>query len=303
MSRASADPLRGMIRRRTARIAAPEKAREARAGMAMSLATFAMAAASAIQAVLYLSLFGTSGRTDGFFVAFALYTTFGVFSQSLRLTSVPAARQRAHEQPRVRGRARAHRAARDARSRSRWPARSSQLLAPGLSADARAVTESALPVLGAAMALQLWAAGAATLLAIRAAFGARRGRLHRRRSRRPGHLPGAHEHGRRADARLVDAGHGRRDVRLDAGRHPGHGRARSRQAIGRGCVRARAPVRPDPRPDRHLPRLQHAVRDHARVRQPLGGGRRDGPVLQSTSSRATSWPAPAWRSGCRASRT
>ncbi len=63
--------------------------RKARAGMAMSLATFAMAAASAIQAVLYLGHFGTNARTDGFFVAFALYSTFGVFSQSLRLTSVP----------------------------------------------------------------------------------------------------------------------------------------------------------------------------------------------------------------------
>ena len=61
----------------------------ARAGMAMSVATFAMAAASAIQAVLYLGRFGTNARTDGFFVAFALYSTFGVFSQSLRLTSVP----------------------------------------------------------------------------------------------------------------------------------------------------------------------------------------------------------------------
>ncbi len=60
----------------------------ARAGLAMSLATFAMAAASAIQAVLYLGRFGTNARTDGFFVAFALYSTFGVFSQSLRLTSV-----------------------------------------------------------------------------------------------------------------------------------------------------------------------------------------------------------------------
>ena len=63
--------------------------RKARAGMAMSAATFAMAAASAIQAVLYLGRFGTNVRTDGFFVAFALYSTFGVFSQSLRLTSVP----------------------------------------------------------------------------------------------------------------------------------------------------------------------------------------------------------------------
>ena len=57
--------------------------------MAMSIATFAMAAASAIQAVLYLGRFGTNARTDGFFVAFALYSTFGVFSQSLRVTSVP----------------------------------------------------------------------------------------------------------------------------------------------------------------------------------------------------------------------
>ena len=69
--------------------ATPEAARSARTGLAMSVATFTMAAASALQAVLYLSEFGASGRTDGFFVAFALYTTFGVFSQSLRLTSVP----------------------------------------------------------------------------------------------------------------------------------------------------------------------------------------------------------------------
>ena len=48
-----------------------------------------MAAASAAQAVLYLSGYGTSERTDGFFIAFALYTTIGVFSQSLRLTAAP----------------------------------------------------------------------------------------------------------------------------------------------------------------------------------------------------------------------
>ena len=76
------------LRRRHAargRRAAPQ----ARAGLAMSLATFAMAAASGIQAVLYLSSFGIGGRTDGFFVAFALYTSFGVFSQSIRVTSAP----------------------------------------------------------------------------------------------------------------------------------------------------------------------------------------------------------------------
>ena len=49
--------------------------KHASAGLAMSLATLAMAAASGLQALLYLSSFGISGRTDGFFVAFALYTT------------------------------------------------------------------------------------------------------------------------------------------------------------------------------------------------------------------------------------
>ena len=69
--------------------AADAGTRKARAGLAMSIATFAMAAASAIQAILYLGKFGTNARTDGFFVAFALYSVFGVFSQSLRVTSVP----------------------------------------------------------------------------------------------------------------------------------------------------------------------------------------------------------------------
>ena len=45
-----------------------------------------------------------------------------------------------------------------------------QLIAPGLAASGRNVTASALPVLGAAMVLQLWAAGGATLLAIRDRF-------------------------------------------------------------------------------------------------------------------------------------
>jgi peptidoglycan biosynthesis protein MviN/MurJ (putative lipid II flippase) len=44
------------------------------------------------------------------------------------------------------------------------------LIAPGLSAQGRSVTASALPVLGFAMVLQLWAAGAATVLAIRDRF-------------------------------------------------------------------------------------------------------------------------------------
>ena len=46
----------------------------------------------------------------------------------------------------------------------------SLLLAPGLSDGARAVTEEALPILGGAMILQLWAAGGATVLAVRDRF-------------------------------------------------------------------------------------------------------------------------------------
>lgn len=152
-------------------IATSSAARKARAGMAMSMATFAMAAASAIQAVLYLGRFGTNDRTDGFFIAFALYSTFGVFSQSLRLTSVPLLVQPG---ARLSGRqfaatlgflaavvlivtvALAHPLA--------------HLIAPGLSAQGRSVTASALPVLGFAMILQLWAAGGATILAIRDRF-------------------------------------------------------------------------------------------------------------------------------------
>ena len=63
--------------------------KHAQAGMAMAAATFTMAAASGLQAALYLHSFGIDGRTDGFFVAFALYSVFGVFSQSIRVTSAP----------------------------------------------------------------------------------------------------------------------------------------------------------------------------------------------------------------------
>jgi hypothetical protein len=145
----------------------------ARAGMAMSLATFAMAAASALQAVLYLSQFGTNARTDGFFVAFALYATFGVFSQSLRLTSVgllvePGARLSVRRFAAVLG------AIAVPVLVLTVPLADSlaQLIAPGLKAGARQVTATALPVLGVAMVLQLWAAGGATVLAIRGRFGA-----------------------------------------------------------------------------------------------------------------------------------
>lgn len=150
-----------------------ETRREARAGLAMSIATFSMAAASAIQAVLYLSLFGTDGRTDGFFAAFALYTTFGVFSQSLRLTSVPLlVEPHARLSPAEFSGALALIAAPVLLGTVVLAGPVSDLLAPGLGSEGRDITQSALPVLGGAMILQLWAAGAATLLAIRARFAA-----------------------------------------------------------------------------------------------------------------------------------
>jgi hypothetical protein len=148
-----------------------DKGKRAKAGVVMAAATFSMAAASGIQAALYLHSNGIDGRTDGFFVAFALYTVFGVFSQSIRVTSAPLL---------VDG-------------RSSLPLREfaatliliavpvalltiplahplSLLLAPGLSDADRAVTQDALPILGGAMILQLWAAGGATVLAVRDRF-------------------------------------------------------------------------------------------------------------------------------------
>src|SRR3954447_22165980 len=151
----------------------PGAGREARPGMAMSIATFSMAAASAIQAVLYLSAFGASGRTDGFFVAFALYTTFGVFSQSLRLTSVPLL-----VEPGARLAIREFAAVLAVIAvpvlivTGPLAGPLAHLLAPGLSDADRSVPQSALPILGMATVLQLWAAGGATVLAIRGRFGA-----------------------------------------------------------------------------------------------------------------------------------
>ncbi len=156
--------------------AAPDdgaKVAAARAGVAMAVATFAMAAASALQAVLYLSRFGVDGRTDGFFVAFALYTTFGVFGQSIRLTAVPwlvqpGGRLSAREFAAVLGLI----AVPVLIATVALAAPLSRLLAPGLSVADRSVTASALPILGVAMALQLWASGGATVLAVRGRFAA-----------------------------------------------------------------------------------------------------------------------------------
>lgn len=150
-----------------------QRLRTARAGVAMAVATFAMAGASALEAVLYLSRFGTDVRTDGFFIAFALYTTFGVFAQSLRLTAVPLL-----VEPHARlgtgdfGRALLVVAIPVILLTTVLAGPLAAVLAPGLDATGRSVTAQALPPLGGAMVLQLWAAGGATVLAIRGRFEA-----------------------------------------------------------------------------------------------------------------------------------
>ena len=139
--------------------------------MAMAAATFTMAAASGIQAALYLHSFGIDGRTDGFFVAFALYSVFGVFSQSIRVTAAPLLVDAKRRLPlRDFAATLALIAVPVALLTIPLAHPTSLLLAPGLSDSARAVTQDALPVLGLAMILQLWAAGGATVLAVRDRF-------------------------------------------------------------------------------------------------------------------------------------
>ena len=112
-------------------------------------------------------------QTDGFFVAFALYTTFGVFSQSLRLTSVPLL-----VEPTARLTVREFAAGLGLVAvpvlilTEPLAGRFARVIAPGLGSSGRSVTESALPILGRATVLQLWAAGAATVLAVRGRFSA-----------------------------------------------------------------------------------------------------------------------------------
>jgi hypothetical protein len=150
---------------------ADTRLKQAKGGVAMAIATFTMAATSGIQALLYLGSYGTSARTDGLFAALAPYIVFGIFSQSIRVTAVPLL------------------VGPEARISTATFARClglialpvlvatvllagplSNLLAPGLSDAGRAVTADALPLLGGAMVLQLFAAGAATVLAIHDRF-------------------------------------------------------------------------------------------------------------------------------------
>ncbi|MBS1845828.1 MAG: hypothetical protein JST53_15540 [Actinobacteria bacterium] len=145
--------------------------KHAHAGVAMAIATLAMAGSSGIQALLYLSSFGVGGKTDGFFVAFALYSSFGVFSQSIRVTSAPllvGARPRMTTREFAAGLVLI--AIPVAIVTIPLASQLGELIAPGLTDAGRNVTVEALPVLGVAMILQLWAAGGATVLAIRDRF-------------------------------------------------------------------------------------------------------------------------------------
>lgn len=145
--------------------------KHAHAGIAMAVATLAMGMASGIQALLYLSSFGAGAKTDGFFVAFALYTSFGVFSQSIRVTSAPML---VGERPRLTQRefalALGAIAVPVAVATIPLAGPLADLLAPGVGHAGHEVAESALPILGLAMVLQLWAAGGATVLAVRDRF-------------------------------------------------------------------------------------------------------------------------------------
>jgi peptidoglycan biosynthesis protein MviN/MurJ (putative lipid II flippase) len=145
--------------------------KHAHAGVAMAIATVAMGLTSGIQALLYLNSFGIGGRTDGFFVAFALYSSFGVFSQSIRVTSAPLlVGHRPRLTPRELAIALVAIAVPVGIATIALAGPMASILAPGLGAAGRGVTESALPILGLAMILQLWAAGGATLLAVRDRF-------------------------------------------------------------------------------------------------------------------------------------
>ncbi len=145
--------------------------KHAKGGLAMAIATFTMASTSGIQALLYLSSFGVNGRTDGLFAALAPYVVFGIFSQSIRVTAVPllvGARPRMSTATFARGLCLI--ALPVALTTVVLSGQLSSLLAPGLSDAGRAVTADALPLFGGAMVLQLFAAGMATVLAIRDRF-------------------------------------------------------------------------------------------------------------------------------------
>jgi hypothetical protein len=145
----------------------------ARAGLAMAVATLAMAVTSGAQAVLYLHTYGATERTDAFFAGLALYTIFGVFCQSIRVTSVPLL---VGAERSLRGRDFALTLGIIAIpvliATEPLAAPLAKLLTPGIGVSARHITTDSLRILGVAMVLQLAAAGGATLLAIWGRFEA-----------------------------------------------------------------------------------------------------------------------------------
>jgi peptidoglycan biosynthesis protein MviN/MurJ (putative lipid II flippase) len=138
----------------------------ARAGMAMAFAVLAMAVGSGVQALLYLTRFGTTERTDAFFAALALYTVFGIFIQAIRITSVPRLVGAVRLRGREFGATLALIAVPVAVACGPLAGLLAEILAPGVGPAARTLTEDGLHLLGVAMVLQLGAAGAATLLAV-----------------------------------------------------------------------------------------------------------------------------------------
>lgn len=144
--------------------------RAARAGALMALSTLAMAGASAIQAVLYLGEYGATARTDAFFAAFAVYQVVGVFTQATRVSSVPLlVGEKAIGMLRFFG-AMAVIAVPIAIACGPLAGAVAELLGPSATGAAHDLAVSALNVLGVAIVLQLFAAGAATLLGMRDRF-------------------------------------------------------------------------------------------------------------------------------------
>jgi len=144
--------------------------RAARAGALMAASTLAMAAASALQAVLYLGEYGATARTDAFFAAFALYQVVGVFTQTMRLSSVPLLIGKKAIGALGFFGALAVIAVPLVIVCGPLASPMANLLAPSAHGSAHTLAMDALRILGVAMVLQMMAAGAATLLGLRDRF-------------------------------------------------------------------------------------------------------------------------------------
>jgi peptidoglycan biosynthesis protein MviN/MurJ (putative lipid II flippase) len=131
------------------------------------VSTIVLAGVGALQGLLFLRAFGISARTDGFFAAYALYIVVGLLGQTLRTSAVPLL-VGATSRMTVGDFAWAIAALCGVLGLVCYglAAPLATVLAPGLDAAGRDVTESGLRLLAAAVALQLVAAGAATVLGI-----------------------------------------------------------------------------------------------------------------------------------------